>query len=125
MTKSTPIDHIRLGAIQAAIWSNDTENGPRFSVTFERMYRDQESQWKYTGNFNRDDLLPLAKVADLAHTRIHEIQGKLRARARAAEEHSSPDENGSPPPANTAGGDPSAASNAADGNRQRARAKAR
>lgn len=68
------------------------------------MYRDQESsQWKYTGNFNRDDLLPLAKVADLAHTRIHEIQGKLRARARAAEEQSSPDENGSPPPPPHAG----------------------
>ncbi|MEZ6209993.1 MAG: hypothetical protein R3B46_01925 [Phycisphaerales bacterium] len=63
-----PIDHIRLGAIRAAIWSNDTENGPRFSVTVERMYRERESnEWKYSGTFNRDDLLTLAKVADSAH----------------------------------------------------------
>ena len=108
MSKSTPtppIDHIRLGAIQAAIWSNDTENGPRFSVTVERMYRERESnEWKYSGTFNRDDLLTLAKVADLAHTRIHEIQGKVRAKSRLAEEQSAPDESSSQPPAPAAGG---------------------
>ena len=71
MSKSTPtppIDHIRLGAIQAAIWSNDTENGPRFSVTVERMYRERESnEWKYSGTFNRDDLLTLAKGVTSAY----------------------------------------------------------
>ena len=120
-TPTPPIDHIRLGAIQAAIWSNDTENGPRFSVTVERMYRERESnEWKYSGTFNRDDLLTLAKVADLAHTRIHEIQGKVRAKARLADEQSAPDESSSQPPAHAAGG----ASGANEDQAKRARAKA-
>jgi hypothetical protein len=46
---------------------NLTTPGPRFSVTFERLYR-EEGVWKSSSNFGRDDLLVLAKVADLAHT---------------------------------------------------------
>ena len=53
--------------IRAAIWANDTESGTRYNVTFERSYRDGEN-WKSTHSFGRDDLLVLAKAADLAHT---------------------------------------------------------
>lgn len=68
-TRSRPVQEIRLGAIKAAIWKNETENGARYNATFERLYRDGES-WKSTGSFGRDDLLVLAKVADQAHTWI-------------------------------------------------------
>lgn len=67
--KSRPVQEIRLGAIKAAIWKNETENGFRYNATFERLYRDGES-WKSTGSFGRDDLLVLAKVADQVHTWI-------------------------------------------------------
>ena len=68
-----PVDTIRLGAIKAAIWQNQTETGVRYSATFERLYKDGD-QWKQTRSFGRDDLLLLAKVADLTHLRICQLQ---------------------------------------------------
>ena len=76
-----PIDEIRIGAVKAAIWQNDTERGPRFNATFARLYRDGE-RWKSTDSFGRDDLLVLSKLADLAHSRVHELQRAQRTAAR-------------------------------------------
>ena len=69
-TKQKPIHEIRLGAIKAAIWENETTNGTRYNVTVSRLYKDGD-QWKRTESFGRDDLLVVAKVADQAHTWIH------------------------------------------------------
>ena len=71
-TKNKPVDEVRLGTIKAAIWRNDGEKGARYSVTFERLYKDG-SEWKTSSSFGRDELLLLAKVADRAHSRIFEI----------------------------------------------------
>src|SRR6266540_6776916 len=70
MKNEKPVHEVRLGAIKAAIWKNDTENGVRYNVTLSRLYRDGE-EWKSTDSFGRDDLLVLGKVADQAHTWIH------------------------------------------------------
>lgn len=67
--KQQPTKEIRLGAIKAAVWKNDTEAGVRYNVTFSRLYREGES-WKSTESFGRDDLLLLGKVADQAHSWI-------------------------------------------------------
>jgi hypothetical protein len=72
MTKNKPADEVRLGTIRAAIWRNDGEKGPRYSVTFERLYK-EGSEWKASSSFSRDELLLLAKVADRAHSRIFEL----------------------------------------------------
>lgn len=69
MAKEKPIHEVRMGTIKAAIWKNDTQNGVRFNVTFERLYKDGE-EWKSTDSFGRDDLPLLAKVADRAHSWI-------------------------------------------------------
>lgn len=68
--RARPVQEIRIGAIRAAIWKNETENGVRHNVTFERIYKDGE-EWRSTSSFGRDDLLLLGKVADQAHTWIH------------------------------------------------------
>ena len=68
-TRARPVHEVRLGAIRASIWANETENGIRHNVTFDRTYRDGET-WKSTTSFGRDDLLVLAKAADQAHTWI-------------------------------------------------------
>jgi hypothetical protein len=68
-TKTKPIHEVRLGAIKAAVWKNDTDSGVRYNVTLTRLYKDGD-QWKSTDSFGRDDLLVLAKVADQAHTWI-------------------------------------------------------
>lgn len=70
-TKDKPAHEVRIGAIKAAIWKNDTSNGVRFNTTFSRLYKDKDDdQWKSTDSFGRDDLLALAKVADMVHTWI-------------------------------------------------------
>ena len=72
-TKEKPVNEVRFGAIKAAIWKNDTTGGVRYNVTFSRIYKDREDdQWKSTDSFGRDDLLVLGKVADAAHTWIHQ-----------------------------------------------------
>jgi hypothetical protein len=64
-----PVHEVRLGVIKAAVWRNETENGPRFNTTFSRSYRDGE-QWKNSDSFSRDDLLLVAKIANEAHSWI-------------------------------------------------------
>ena len=71
MPNEKPAHEVRLGAIKATIWKNDTGNGARYNTTFARLYRD-ETEWKSTGSFGRDDLLVVGKVADLAHSWICE-----------------------------------------------------
>jgi hypothetical protein len=71
--RDKPTTTVRIGSINAAIWTNDTPGGPRHSVTFERLYKNGDG-WKTTRSFSRDDLLVLAKVADRAYSRILELQ---------------------------------------------------
>ncbi|WLD14679.1 hypothetical protein [Planctellipticum variicoloris] len=72
-TKQQPVHEIRLGAVKATIWENQTTVGTRHNVTVSRIYKDGE-EWKQTESFGRDDLQLLAKVIDQAHTWIH-LQG--------------------------------------------------
>ena len=71
-TKKAPVAKVRVGLISASIWENPTEKGNFHNVTFERRYRDSEGNWHSTHSYGLDDLLTLAKVADLAHTKIIE-----------------------------------------------------
>ena len=71
MPNEKPVHEVRLGAVKATIWKNDTGNGVRFNTTFTRLYRDG-SEWKTTNSFGRDDLLVVGKVADQAHSWICE-----------------------------------------------------
>lgn len=66
-----PIHEVRLASVKAAIWKNENENGARFSTKLSRIYKDGET-WKSTESFGRDDLLLVAKVADQAHSWIHQ-----------------------------------------------------
>jgi hypothetical protein len=73
-----PVRVIRIGRIRAAIWVNQTDNGPVYNTTFERLYKpDGEDQWKSSESFGTNDLLLLAKVADMAHTWIHQHRGPI------------------------------------------------
>ena len=69
-TKTPPVAKVRVGLVTASIWENKTEKGTFHNVTFERRYRDAEGNWKSTSSYGLDDLLTLAKAADLAHTKI-------------------------------------------------------
>ena len=80
--KVQPLEEVRIGSIKAAIWRNEGDNGPRFNVTFQRLYRTEDGKWQSTGSFGRDDLLVLMKVADAAHTRVIQLLGEKRDQQR-------------------------------------------
>ena len=73
MASPKPISEVRIGRVKAAIWPNETEGRTRHNVTFSRLYKDGD-EWKSTQSFSRNDLMVLAKVADLAHSRIFELR---------------------------------------------------
>lgn len=91
--KNKPIHEIRLGAIKAAVWKNETETrGPRFSVTLSRLFKEADT-WKSTGSFGRDDLLLVSKVADQTHSWIHKQEQELARKkppVEKAETHKTP-----------------------------------
>lgn len=72
--KNQPIAKFRVGSVTAGIWKNEGEKGTTFNATFDRRYRDNDNNWHSSASHNPDDLLALAKAADLAHTKILELQ---------------------------------------------------
>jgi hypothetical protein len=75
-SKTKPAAEVRFGNIRAAIWKNEGKKngGVFFTASIERVYRDDEGEFRTSNSFGRDDLLLLAKVADVAHSRIFELQ---------------------------------------------------
>jgi hypothetical protein len=71
--KTPPVTEVRFGNIRAAIWKNEGGTGPWYNVTLARSFR-EGTEYKTTASFGRDDLLTLAKVADLAHSEIFALQ---------------------------------------------------
>lgn len=67
--KAKPAHKIRHRALTVTIWKNGSDKGAFYSVTSSRSYK-QGDQWKETDRFGCDDLLPLAKLLDQAHTWI-------------------------------------------------------
>jgi hypothetical protein len=82
-TKNKPVHEVRIGTIKAAVWKNENDNGRYYSTSLQRSYKDG-NEWKNTDYFGRDDLLVVAKVADLVHTWICE-QSQDRTQDRTQE----------------------------------------
>ena len=82
-TKNKPVHEVRIGTIKAAVWKHENENGRFYSTNLQRSYKDG-NEWKHTDYFGRDDLLVVAKVADLVHTWICE-QSQDRTQDRSQE----------------------------------------
>ncbi|MEM6259413.1 MAG: hypothetical protein AAGI37_14110 [Planctomycetota bacterium] len=78
----TTVDHFPL---RAAIWDNVTREGEVFySVTFERAYK-KDGKWNSSSNFNRSDLLALAKLADAVDTAIREMVDASRSQTASSQ----------------------------------------
>lgn len=80
-TKQRPVETIRDGAIKAAIWRNDSENGVFHGVTFSRTFRNGEGNLADTSSYSGTQLLRLARLAEKAYDRA----GKLTKDARATD----------------------------------------
>jgi hypothetical protein len=58
-----PANRLRCGNIKATIWQNVSENGPFFSTTFSRPFKDQSGAWRNGTSFGLNDLEALVSVA--------------------------------------------------------------
>lgn len=72
--KDAPVAKVSVGLQAASIWKNESEGRAFYNVTFDRRYRNAKGDWKSTGSYGAEDLLALAKLADLAHTKVLELQ---------------------------------------------------
>ena len=72
--KAGPFAKVRVGLINANVWKNTNDKGTFYNVTFENRYRDSEGNWKSGHSYGIDDLLPLAKLIDLIHTKVNELR---------------------------------------------------
>ena len=89
-TKDKPVRVVRIRNIRGNIWANRLPSGDlAYNVTIDRLWRDDEingggevikkGEWHQSQSFGRDDLLLVAKVADLCHTWIYrQIQDQSR-----------------------------------------------
>ena len=62
---SKPAHKIRNGILQVTIWRNHGEKGNWYSVNLSRSYKVDEG-WRETDALGQDDLLPAAKLLDMA-----------------------------------------------------------
>jgi hypothetical protein len=77
--KQRPVETLRDGAIKAAIWKNDSENGAFHGVTFSRTYRSGSGDLQDTNSFSGTQLLRLARLAEKAYDRAAKLTREARA----------------------------------------------
>jgi hypothetical protein len=51
-----PATTLRRGIVKATIWENTSKNGPFFSTTFSRSYKDNSGKWCNGTSFGLNDL---------------------------------------------------------------------
>jgi hypothetical protein len=81
-----PIANVNLFPLSAAIWANKTEKGVLYNVTLERSYKDDAGKWQSTSNLNANDMLLVAKLANLVDTKVRELRASDRQSDQADEE---------------------------------------
>jgi hypothetical protein len=78
-----PVHEVRHGRIRAAVWRNQTEKGPMYSVTVTRSYKDAEGTWHDSHSFGFDDVLTVAKAMYDCHSAISAMVSRERAASKA------------------------------------------
>lgn len=86
--KTRPVNEVRSGSVKLAIWRNETKHGTKFSVTAERLYRDQAGNWQSIKSFNEADVSDLIVAGMEAklwmNAQRDQESGDVRADERAA-----------------------------------------
>jgi hypothetical protein len=78
---SKPAHKLRFGVLQVTIWRNTSDKGTWYSVVPTRGYKQDDDTWRETDSLGSDDLLPMAKLFDQAHSWIM-VQMAADAKAR-------------------------------------------
>lgn len=68
--KTKPVKTLRDGLLKAAIWQNQGEGGPFYSVTFSRSYKAKDYKYRDTNSYSGSELLRLAELSKNAYAAI-------------------------------------------------------
>lgn len=80
--KAKPVHKIQHRGLAVAIWKNDSKNGPFYSVTLSRRYK-QGEEWRESASYDEDDALLLSELLKEAH---RWIRGAVQAARQAKRE---------------------------------------
>lgn len=69
-----PETTFKLGSVRAAIFVNDSENGPFRTATIHRRYQDEQQQWHSSDSYGLQQLLQLRAVVDRTITELMDRQ---------------------------------------------------
>lgn len=69
-----PVENIRHGNVEIAIWRNEGEKGTFYSASAPTIRYNDNGEWKDGSSFGRHDLLDLAEVAREAATKLRDLQ---------------------------------------------------
>lgn len=78
---NAPAFSCRHRALKAAVWRNETDNGPMFNTTVSRSYKDGET-WKESGSFGYDDVLIVAELLRTCHGFISREMSRQNGEAK-------------------------------------------
>jgi hypothetical protein len=79
--RDMPVFSCRHRALKAAVWQNESNNGPFYNVTVSRSYKDGE-KWKESSSFGYDDILPIAELLRTCHGFISREIAKAKSVAK-------------------------------------------
>jgi hypothetical protein len=69
-----PVENIRHGTVEIAIWRNQGENGVFHTASAPAIRYKEGEEWKEGSSFGRHDLLDLAEAAREAALKIRDLQ---------------------------------------------------
>lgn len=74
LEKKQPYAEVTSGPVRAAIWKNETKEGPRYSFSLSRTYRNEENQPRFSRSFEPEHMGPLFLCISKAYDRILELK---------------------------------------------------
>lgn len=86
MNGTPPANVLRDGDLKASIWENNGKNGPYFTTTFAKTYRDRNNELRDTNVFNNSDLLRISELARQAYGRTNELRQEMLQAKEPAQE---------------------------------------
>ena len=83
--KPLPVHRIIKGAIEVAVWANETETSVHFAATLQRSYRIADGSWRATRSLDRDSLLIASEALREASQWIYAEEQRRRAKDHSSQ----------------------------------------
>ena len=71
--KKQPYAEVTSGPVRAAIWKNETKEGPRYSFSLSRTYRNEDNQPRFSRSFEPEHMGSIFLCVSKAYDKIQEL----------------------------------------------------